>query len=70
MVRDVSNKNGGANCDTCLFLYFVPKEELTDIKVTLYQCAKLIVKVNYLFTIFDKFTRIELEDNIVKRFQR
>ena len=34
----------------------------------LFPCPKLIVRVSYLYAIFGNFMKIELLDNIVKRF--
>ena len=39
-------------------------------KVIIFYCAKLIVRVSYVFVFFDTFTKIELSlNNAVKRYQ-
>ena len=52
------------------FFHFVSQEELIVSKVILWPYTKLIVRVSYLFAIFEKFKKMELADNITERCHR
>ena len=65
MVQDVT-KSVGRVVDRHVFLHFILQEELIASKVIPLQCTKLIVRVSYLLEFFERFTEIDLADNITK----